>query len=119
MPEILMNSLKSLAMNCGLLSEMIRAVPGRRSGSGFLLEGGRSVLEELFLPAAEDRGLQAEFIAQLRDRLVLQQMPPQDSDFLFWRVVLSLLLPACFTLTGRTPSPFPAEPEHSPTPSPE
>jgi transposase InsO family protein len=29
MPEILMNSLKSLAMNCGPLSEMIR---GRASG---------------------------------------------------------------------------------------
>ncbi len=33
----------------------------------FLLEGGRSVLEELFLPPVEDRGLQAEFIAQLRE----------------------------------------------------
>src|SRR5215472_4154258 len=60
----------------------------------FLLEGGRSVLEELFLPAVEDRGLQAEFIAELRDRLVLQQMPPQDGDLLFRRVVLSLLLQA-------------------------
>src|SRR5215471_1811253 len=47
----------------------------------FLLEGGRSVLEELFLPAVEDRGLQAEFIAELRDGLLLQQMPPEGGDF--------------------------------------
>ena len=40
--------------------------------SRLLLEGGRAVLEELLLPAIEDRGLQAEFIAELRDRLVLQ-----------------------------------------------
>src|SRR5215472_12671787 len=59
-----------------------------------LLEGGRAVLEELLLPAVEDRGLQAEFIAQLRDRFLLQQMPPKDGDFLFRRVVLPLLLHA-------------------------
>jgi hypothetical protein len=29
---------------------------------GFWLEGGRAVLEELLLPAVEDRGLQAQFI---------------------------------------------------------
>jgi len=38
--------------------------------SRFLFEGGRAVLEELLLPAVEDRGLQAEFIAELRDRLL-------------------------------------------------
>jgi hypothetical protein len=47
----------------------------------FLLEGSSPVLEELLLPAVEDRGLQAEFIAELRDRLILEQMPPQDGDF--------------------------------------
>jgi hypothetical protein len=54
----------------------------------FLLEGRRAVLEELFLPALENRGLQAQFIAELRDGLLLQQMAPQDGDFLFWGVVL-------------------------------
>ena len=54
----------------------------------FLLEGGRAVLEELLLPAVEDRGLQAQFIAEVRDGLLLQQMAPQDGDLLFWRVVL-------------------------------
>jgi hypothetical protein len=63
-------------------------------GWPFLFEGSRPVLEELFLPAVEDRGLQAEFIAELRDRLLLQQMPPQGRDFLFRRVVLPLLLHA-------------------------
>src|SRR5579863_2831047 len=61
----------------------------------FLLEGRRRpVLEELFLPAVEDRGLQAQFIAELRDGLLVQQMPPQNADFLFRRVVLPLLLHA-------------------------
>jgi len=49
----------------------------------FLLEGGRAVLEELHLPAVEDRGLQAQFIAEVRDGLLLQQIPPEDGDFLF------------------------------------
>ena len=60
-------------------------------GWPFLLEGSRPILEELLLPAVEDRGLQAQFIAELRDRLILQQMPPQDNDLLFRRVGLPLL----------------------------
>jgi len=63
-------------------------------GPGFLLEGRRAVLKELLLPAVEDRGLESKFIAKLRDRLVLQQMPPEDGDLLFRRVVLPLLLHA-------------------------
>ena len=55
--------------------------------SRFLLEGGRAVLEELLLPAVEDRGLQAQFIAEVRDGLLLQQMPPEGGDFLFRREV--------------------------------
>jgi hypothetical protein len=51
-------------------------------GCPLLLEGGRAVLEELLLPAVDDRGLQAEFIAELRDGLLLQQMSPQDGDLL-------------------------------------
>ena len=63
-------------------------------GWPFLLEGGRPILEELFLPAVEDRGLQPQLIAELLDRLLLQQMPPKDSDLFFRRVVLPLLLHA-------------------------
>jgi hypothetical protein len=62
--------------------------------SRFLLEGGHAVLEELLLPAIENGGLQAESIAELRDRLILQQMPPQDGNLFFRRVVLPLLLHA-------------------------
>jgi hypothetical protein len=42
----------------------------------------------------------------------LEQMPPQDGDFLFRRLVLPVLLHAFSPYpTGRTPSPFPTEPE--------
>jgi hypothetical protein len=45
---------------------------GGMVGSRLLLEGRRPVLEELLLPAVEDCRLQAEFIARLRDRLLVQ-----------------------------------------------
>jgi hypothetical protein len=67
---------------------------GRMVGPGFRLKSSRAVLEELLLPAVENRGLQARFIAELRDGLHVQQMPPQDGDFLFRRIVLPLLLHA-------------------------
>ena len=63
-------------------------------GWPLLLEGGRPVLEELFLPAVENRGLQAVLIAELRDWFLLQQMPPEDRNLLFRRVVLPLLFHA-------------------------
>ena len=47
---------------------------GRMVRSRFLLEGGRAVLEELLLPAVEDRGLQAEFVGELRDGLMFKQV---------------------------------------------
>jgi hypothetical protein len=67
---------------------------GGMVGLCFLLEGGRTVLEEFLLPAVEDCGLEPLFITQFRDRHLLQQMPPQDGDFLFWCVMLPLLLHA-------------------------
>jgi len=60
----------------------------------FLLEGSSPVLEEFLLPAVEDRRLESHFIAQLRDGLLLQQVPPQNGDLLFRRVLLPLLLHA-------------------------
>ena len=54
----------------------------------------RPILEELLLPAVGDRGLQAELVTELRGRLLLQQMPPQDGDLLFRGVVLPSLFPA-------------------------
>ena len=67
---------------------------GGMVGPCFVLESSRPVLEELLLPAVEDRRLQANLIAQLRDWLLVQQMPPQNGDLLFRRVVLPLLLHA-------------------------
>jgi hypothetical protein len=80
-------------------------------GWPFLLEGGRAILEELLLPAVEDRGLQAEFIAEFRDRLLLKQMPPQDGDLLLRASFRCFFMRSLLYLTGRTPSPFPTEPE--------
>jgi len=65
---------------------------------------------------AGGRRVQTQFIAELRDRLLVRQMPPQDGDFLFRRVVLPLLLHTFSPLPylkERLP-PFPAEPEHAP-----
>src|SRR6516165_2973064 len=67
---------------------------GRLVRSRLLLDGGRAFLEELLLPAVEDRGLQAQFIAEVRDGLLLQQMPPEDGHLLFRRIVPPLLLHA-------------------------
>jgi hypothetical protein len=66
-----------------------------------LLEGGRAVFEALLVPAIEDRGPQAKFTGELRDRLLLQRMPRRDGDFLFRRVVLPLLLHAFSLLPYR------------------
>jgi hypothetical protein len=38
--------------------------------------------------------LESHFIAQLRDGLLLQEVPPQNGDLLFRRVLLPLLLHA-------------------------
>src|SRR5690349_9845014 len=63
-----------------------RSAPARRNGwAALLIEGGSPVLEELLLPAVEDRGLESQLIAELRDVLLVQQMPPQDGDFLIRR----------------------------------
>ena len=78
----------------GLFLPVLQPEIAGNPASRFLFEGGRAVLEELLLPAVEDRGLQVEFIAELRDRHLLQQMPPQDGDLLFRCVVLPLLLHA-------------------------
>ena len=75
--------------------------PHPTSGRAFCSNAGRAVLEELLLPAVENGGLQAEFIAELRDRLILQQMPPEDGNLCFRRVVLPLLLHAFSPLPYR------------------
>jgi len=58
------------------------------------LEGRRAVLKKLLLPAVEDGRLQPQLVAELRDRLLFQQMAIQNGDLLFSGVVLSLLFHA-------------------------
>lgn len=60
-------------------------------GPRFLLKGGCPVLEELLLPGGEHRRLEPQFVTQIRDRHSFHQMPPQNGDLLFRRVVLPLL----------------------------
>jgi hypothetical protein len=55
------------------------------------LESGGAVLKEFFLPAVENCRLKCQLVAELRDRLVVDQMPPQNGDLLLGGVVLSLL----------------------------
>ena len=55
------------------------------------LESGGAVFKEFFLPTVENRRLKYQLVAELRDRLVVNQMPPQNGDLLFGCVVLSLL----------------------------
>ena len=52
-------------------------------GTAFGLKGGGPVLEELLLPAVEHRRLQSQLVTELGDRLLLQQMPPEDGNLLF------------------------------------
>ena len=53
------------------------------------LEGSGSVFKELLLPAVEHRRLQRPFVAELRDRLLVHQMPSQNGDLLLGCVVFS------------------------------
>src|SRR5580700_3392035 len=56
----------------------------RPDGRAFLrLECGGSVLEELFLPAVENGRLQAQFLAEIRNWNLIQQVPSEDGDLLF------------------------------------
>src|SRR5262249_16719938 len=56
------------------------------------LEGRRSVLEELLLPAVEHRGMDAVLVTEVGDRGVFEEMEPQDGDLLLGREALSGLL---------------------------
>ena len=70
--------------------------------------------KELFLPTIENRRLKYQLVAELRDRLVVNQMPPQKrrpslrlcSAFVAFSCVLSV------SLTAERFSPVPAEAGH-------
>jgi len=50
---------------------------------------GRPVLEEFLLPTVEHRRPQSKLATELGNRLLFQQMPPQNGDRLFSAVMLS------------------------------
>jgi hypothetical protein len=56
-----------------------------------VVEGGVAVLEELFEPAVDLIGVKAEFIAQVRNRDLVQEMTLKDSDLLGTGEVTTLL----------------------------
>ncbi|MGA1998275.1 MAG: hypothetical protein ABSH45_21125 [Bryobacteraceae bacterium] len=62
------------------------ALFGLAIGASLGLEGGGAVLEKLLLPTTDRRGLQPKLITELGNRLLFQQMPPQNGDLLFSRV---------------------------------
>jgi len=63
-------------------------------GAAIGLEGGRPILEEFLLPAVEHRRLQSQLVTELGNRLLFQQMPSQDDDLLFSRLMLPWFLHA-------------------------
>ena len=88
-------------------------LPGTVFTAGFGLEGGGSNFKELLLPAVEHSGLDLEFVAHLRNGLLLQMAPQEWRPSLrgcsaLWASsrVLSVILTAEHHL------PFPAEAEH-------
>ena len=68
-----------------LLQKLDPLLFGLMVRAALALEGGSAVLEELFLPAVEYRWLQPQFLTQIGNRHLIQQVPPQDGDLLFCR----------------------------------
>ena len=56
-----------------------RAAPGRAGA----LESRRAILEKRLLPEVEKRGLDLVLLANLRDRLLVDEVLAQDFDFVF------------------------------------
>src|SRR3954452_9006162 len=75
-----------------LLQEGDLPILGIAGASGARFEGGRSVLEELLLPAVEHRGVDAVLVAQIRDGGVFKEMEPKDGDLLLGGESLASLL---------------------------
>jgi hypothetical protein len=59
----------------------------RRAVSVSFKRGG--VLEEFLLPAIEDRGMRTIFATEVSNRLLFQQMEPENFDFLLRRELSS------------------------------
>jgi len=80
---------QNLILTLDLLLQILNAfLLGLVARAGRALESRRPVLEEFLLPAVEYRRLQSEFITELGNWLLLQQMPPQNGYLLFRCIVL-------------------------------
>src|SRR5689334_20233851 len=82
---------------------------------GATFEGGGAVVEELLLPAVEHRGMDTVAVAEVRNRRVLQEVEPEDREFLLGGESLPRLLGhgvasarKC-SLFERGVTPFPSE----------
>src|SRR5215472_6335791 len=79
-----------LVLDLDLLGQIVDPfLVGGAVAAGLGCKGRGPVLEKLLLPTVKDGRLESQFIAELRDRLLFQQMAPQDGDLLFGGVVLS------------------------------
>ena len=67
------------------------------AGPGLALKGSGTVLEELLEPAVENRRLQVELLAEIRNRHLLHQVPAEDGNFFLRRVVLTCFLHGVFS----------------------
>jgi len=54
-------------------------------------EGRGPVLEELFQPTVENRGMKAIFLTEIGNRHLVDQVPAQNGDLLFRGVMLTLV----------------------------
>ena len=70
-----------------LLLQPLDAILLWRPLAGLVLEGGGAVFKSLLSPAIENRQLNLELVAELRDRLLVHQMPSQNGDLLRQEVI--------------------------------
>ena len=65
-----------------------------------MLKQARQAVEDLLLPAVEDRGLDGMFLAQVGDRLAVNQMLADDDGLLLGREVLAMFRHSQTLLVG-------------------
>ena len=72
-----------------LLLQSLDAILLWRPLAGLVLEGGGAVFKSLLSPAIENRRLNLELVAELRDGILLDPMSSQDGDLFLGCVVLA------------------------------
>src|SRR6516164_487131 len=72
------------------LDPLLLLIPLTR-GPLLALKGGGSVLEKLLLPPVKDRRPQTLFFTELGNRHLVQQVAPEDGNFLLGGVILAIV----------------------------